>query len=705
MKEIYNRLFSTQSKIYLELLVKDFMNTTWAILTGAALYKTQDPIDESQTMCPIEFGYTNKTFDLSASTSTTDRVYAITFQSLVLATVIATPLALCLIKKFRTKNASINSDEKRLAKSAEVMESLDEVHAQTAYDWMEFHSISFMLGPNLACTLILLGESWGLLDQIISFFFGENLSIEEQVKKFQFIYMTLGMAGLVISFMYMFDLSRRRTQAFFDRVSNHATEITWQELQSYKVSPIIMRVKGLSVLILAILLPGLMGSIKHLSRHARTISTAYYAIIFITIQMIKTIAASQNSQVEHERKALVKSHQVAIESVSRLANRIEATRDSHGLLCLQAFNRSLSGFPLHIWFPVMAAFCKREWGYNPLYIDSGEYKIQMIPMETQRVSNTAWQSFFYQIQELMRRKKICKDFTLNGNLFFEEYFHIPNAIKLMPNYKDIGETTFTLQFDLTSMDETQQETIAEIMRKVIVDTEITNLQGILNIDLTGQISHQQFKQIRLQLEKEFKTIPKVKKYSSGNNEFHYFNPSQIYWKPKKLKKQKAFEEKTEEKRTITHLFVPTPIFFGETFGAFDPRDSGCLIKPLPGGPPNTFITMHPALREKLRENKYEEEIEWFTESYDQTIHKPPKIMKAHEEVSADGSIPILKLRFKESSESRATCNQWGQVKQQGKTFTLYIVDEYYDKLHKRTIHAGATAHRIAEKQQRLDFTL
>ena len=206
------------------------------------------------------------------------------------------------------------------------------------------------------------------------------------------------------------------------------------------------------------------------------------------------------------------------------------------------------------------------------------------------------------------------------------------------------------------------------------------------------------------MEKEFKPIPKVEKYSSSN-EFHYFNPRQIYWKPKKSKKQKAFEEKTEEKKSVTQLFSPTPIFFGETFGAFDPCDSKCLIKTLPGGPPNTFITMHPALREKLRESKHEEEIEWFTEAYDQTIHKPPKIMKAHEEVSADGGIPILKLRFKENSESRATCNQWGQVTQQGKTFTLYIVDEYYDKLHKRTTHAGATAHRIAEKQQRIDFVL
>ena len=93
MKEIYNRLFSTQSKIYLEILVKDIMNTTWVMLTGAALYKTQEPIDESQTICPIEFGYINKTtFDLSADAYATDRMYAVMLP-LAFAAVIMTPFA------------------------------------------------------------------------------------------------------------------------------------------------------------------------------------------------------------------------------------------------------------------------------------------------------------------------------------------------------------------------------------------------------------------------------------------------------------------------------------------------------------------------------------------------------------------------------------------------------------------------------------
>lgn len=39
----------------------------------------------------------------------------------------------------------------------------------------------------------------------------------------------------------------------------------------------------------------------------------------------------------------------------------------------------------------------------------------------------------------------------------------------------------------------------------------------------------------------------------------------------------------------------------------------------------------------------------------------------------------------------------------GEIYTLFIIDEHYNKLHRRTAHASNSAHQTAEKNQKISI--
>lgn len=441
--------------------------------------------------------------------------------------------------------------------------------------------------------------------------------------------------------------------------------------------------------------------IKIIAKTAKPLILLYFPAIFEVSRLLINASNTKISKNKYKVNAFIKLCQKTILDNLKLIPCIQVTKNSDDIVVIHALDHKLYGLPRHLWFGEMTAFCKEKFGINPLYIDFQKFTIQMISINPiEFCEENIWQDFPSHVKENKKIRNILK-FKNKSNDFFQKYFNIDQAIKLIPDYHDSTSANFIIQINIASLEQKQQEKIEQIIRQEILDIELTNLMGILSLGPIKEISDRQIIKIQKKLKQEFQPDSNAK-YSTDIHEFHFFNPTQLYWKPKKFK-PKIIDEKNEIK-IVTQFFEQKPIYFDDKFGTFNPKDPKCLIKPLPDGPPNTFIIMHPGLRKELKNTDRAEDIVWFTEDFDEKIHKPPTIQKTHEKINSDGNIPIFKIYFLRS-EYRATCNQWGQVTQQGKTYTLYIVDEYYDKLHKRTTCASAATQKTAEKRQMISFNL
>src|ERR1700722_12549700 len=115
----YMEFFISQASQWSPLIAKDLINKTWVVLTGAALYTSQDDTaDPSQAMCPIDFSAGNQTLDLLAGSVAADSTWQLTPQLLMFTTAVAVPLGWYLVKKLQpylcTKSTVTDPEEKHL---------------------------------------------------------------------------------------------------------------------------------------------------------------------------------------------------------------------------------------------------------------------------------------------------------------------------------------------------------------------------------------------------------------------------------------------------------------------------------------------------------------------------------------------------------------------------------------------------------------
>lgn len=663
------------------------------------------PADESQSVCPIDFDYGNRTSDFDR----TETAFTITPQLLWPTVIIAIPVTGYLVKKvyayLSRQNAVSRSDEKQLAKPAAIMQLLVDLHLKVYEDWKGSLPFAIMMGPTLAAIILGYVESYlkSSLEPGLSYESDEELNAKLENKLF------LIFAGTTVvitnfSFAFLFNQIDKKKKALSQKIAHHATEMTLKELQEYKKPGLLASVNQLLAIPATVIFYFVLSRLQYFPK-IFFLTLFQYAWIPLTYKAIDQFAYYANLETGNKIEAMVKSYKKALQLAK--CHSIEVKKDEHNTLILKALDR-LAGLPRHILFGEMISFSRKNFGDNPLYFDTEKYQIQIIPTDTQVFKNNAWKIFFEQINEMKGRKKDFQEFAKRGQLFFLEHFHIERAIKLMPHYDEIEKTNFTLQLNITPLNEEKQEIIAEIFREKL-QADVANLFGILSIGPIEEVQRHQFRKIgekiceKLQLKKEFKAEAKTETLIS-NNEFHYFNPPHFYWKPKKSKfKQNVVEEK-QTNLVINREVDQKVIYFDDTFGSYDASDAKCLIKSFPlKNKSNIFITMHPDLREELKGTDQEKDIAWFTENFDETKHKEPRIEKTNEKINASGAIPRFKVYL--SGEKRATCNQWGQVRQNNKTYTLFIVDEYNGKLHNRTSHASHSSHSTAGKRQKINFDL
>ncbi len=682
--------------------VKEIMNATWVMLVGAALYITQDNTDESQAMRQSDFGYNSKTLDIYAGSDSKDETLTVTSQQLLVLGSVAIPLAWYLVKKLWTyygrRHTAANLNEERLATPTEIMQSLLDSCDQAFKDFNASGLNALMLAPLLPSGLLIVFESW--IEQLISYLnIDENSRSGYGVGLSAVAYIIFATPMLAICYLLLSHQGKNRHEIFYDVIIEHATEMTFKEIKQYKKSPFLMRHPKLLFLTTTGLLFVLVRRAKYISKFSLPLAVSYSFVLVLVNWVGNMFSQWDRDQYRFEIQALLESHQTAIKDTSELIEHLTVTKDISGILSFHAANKWLNDFPRMDWFLEMASFFKEEFNDNPLFINPDIFTILMTPISTSFGDKTAWQFFFPRLEALKRRRNRCNSSIAEANRFFQRHFHIQEAMSLILNYGDTKKTTFTLEINITSLKTEFQEKITQVISQEL-STQAENTLGILSLGPIEQIKLSQIRNITKTLGKEFQIVSESKSLTSTNPVI-YITTKHFFWQQNK--RPKAKPRKVKESKIVTSpatLFTPQSISFGDyIYNSSDPK---CLIKPLPGGPPNTFITLDAKLLEKLETlPSHDKEFVWLTPTFDAKIHKLPKIRFKPGEILSNGRTLFLKICSE--GESRLTSSRCIKVTSaDGKvTYVLFVVDQYHKKLHDRTRHADSNALRIGEMRQQV----
>jgi hypothetical protein len=697
MGQAYIKSLISQINYWLPPNVKNLMNTAWAMLTASALYTAQDRADEGQDICPINFNYSNNTF--FPSSAGTDSLFPITPSLLIIgSSVIATPLIWYLVKKLwpylHANEIASDLDDKRLATPIVILEALAE-HRRLFYaDRRE--SLKYSVISAFLLSSLILVTCMPRVEKLISDYTHEKITEEYQTLGSASLLLLLTLTNFFFSLKFFFHRDKQRQQAFYDAIADHATAITLGELKEYKNLSSSNSLKPLLFPLIIVLTPVIILRIQYLKLVILSAFLMAYKGAQLGGLFVFLIDYCDHSKQIAKINRLFLSHLQAISKSNTLFNCIHVTKDEHDILNFFTSNSLLNGLSRKIWFAEMVSFCQEKFGHNPLYINSKKFNIQMIPLDTEPCSQMIWLGFNSRFNELQQKMKSFEKFVKAGNSFFQTNFKIKNAMRLIPHYGDTNKFNFIFELDITSLDTNQQQIVADIMQEVL-KTEVINSLVNLSIGPIAEIDQKQIQKIKSRLQNECKSLYDNNQQISPN-QIRYIIPDRIFLKRKNKPKPKGIEEKTSVTTVPTTLFAPKPVSFGD-YGFYNPSDPKCLIKPLPDGPPNTFLTMDPVLLEKLKGSQHEASIVWFTRDYDEKKHTPPKIaFKPKEKVNADGSIPFLKMYLE--GENRIGATQCIKVTppDQKTTYTLYILDSGPYIIHDRTSHADSSAQQKMERR-------